>query len=100
MAGERLFAVVRTRGAAWDASRPLERQDDWKGRAAFMNGFADEGLVMLGGPLEGTPDVLLVVRARSRDEVAARLAADPWAHSDLLRVSRIAPWDVRLGAMP
>ena len=95
----RLFAVIRTRGAGWDASRPLEGQSDWSSHAAFMNGLAAERFVLLGGPLEGTDDVLLIIRASSADEISTRLAADPWSRSDLLRVARIAPWTLRLGAL-
>jgi uncharacterized protein YciI len=98
--GERLFAVIRTRGQSWDGSRPMEEQPEWKGHAAFMNALVEEGFVILGGPLDGTADVLLVVRARSADEVASRLAADPWSRTDLLRIDRIAPWTLRLGAIP
>jgi hypothetical protein len=94
-----LFAVIRTRGPAWQDSRPLEGQTDWDGHAVFMNALAREGLVVLGGPLDGTPDVLLIVRAPSADEIRARLAKDPWAISDLLRVSRITPWTLRLGSL-
>jgi len=99
MAGEQLFAVIRTRGAAWDGAQPLEGQRDWAGHAAFMNGLAKEGFVVLGGPLDGTPDVLLVIRAKSSDEILARLAGDPWTTMDLLRVSRITPWNLRLGSL-
>lgn len=99
MAGKQLFAVVRTRGAAWDRARPLDAQEDWTGHAAFMNGLVSDGFVVVGGPLEGTDDVLLVVRASSADEVAARLAADPWSSADLLRVRRVAPWTLRLGSL-
>src|SRR5438309_801920 len=59
---KRLFAVIRSRGPAWDPSRPLEGQPDWQGHAAFMNGLKAEGFVVLGGPLEGTPEVLLIDR--------------------------------------
>ena len=100
MVGEQLFAVVRTRGAGWDGSRSMEGQKDWQGHAVFMNALAKEGFVVLGGPLEGTPDTLLVIRAGSVDEIRARLAADPWTSMDLLRVSRIAPWTLRLGSIP
>lgn len=55
--------------------------------------------MILGGPLEGTSDVLLVVRATTPDEVRSRLAEDPWAGQDLLRVTRVAPWTLRLGAL-
>lgn len=99
MAAAQLFAVIRTRGAGWNPSRPLEGQSDWKGHASFMNALANEGFVVLGGPLEGTPDVLLVVRARASEEVLGRLAADPWTGMDLLRVTRITPWTLRLGSI-
>ena len=95
----RLFVVIRTRGPVWQESQPLEGQPDWAGHAAFMNGLAGEGFVVVGGPLEGTRDVVLIVRAESADEIRARLAADPWAITDQLRVTCVAPWTVRLGSL-
>jgi hypothetical protein len=95
-----LFAVIRTRGPAFQDDEPLERQAGWDAHAVFMNGLAREGFVVLGGPLEGTRDVLLIVRAATPDEVRARLAADPWSHQNLLRVASVAPWMLRLGALP
>ena len=94
-----LFAVIRTRGPAFEPSRPLEAQADWAAHAAFMNGLVRDGSVILGGPLEGTADVLLVMRAASADDARDRLAADPWTVQDLLRVSRISPWTLRLGSL-
>ena len=99
MAGEQLFAVIRTRGAGWNGSQPLQGQRDWAGHATFMNALAKEGFVALGGPLDGTPDVLLIIRAKSRDEILTRLGADPWTTMDLLRVTRITPWNLRLGSI-
>jgi uncharacterized protein YciI len=64
-----------------------------------MNSLAKEGFVILGGPLEGTSDVLLVVRAASPDEVRSRMAEDPWAGKDLLHITRVAPWTLRLGSL-
>ena len=64
-----------------------------------MNSLAKEGFVVLGGPLEGASDVLLVVRATTPDEVRSRLAEDPWAIKDLLRITRVAPWTLRLGSL-
>jgi len=96
---KQLFAVIRTRGAAWQASRALEDQEDWEAHASFMNALEEEGFIVLGGPLEGTEDVLLIVRANTTDEIIERFAADPWAGSDLLRVSRVTPWQLRLGSL-
>jgi hypothetical protein len=95
-----LFVVVRTRGPVWHDAQPLEGQPDWGPHASFMNALAKEGFVVLGGPLEGTRDVVLIVRATSADEVHARLAEDPWSRSDQLRVARVAPWTLRLGSLP
>ena len=95
-----LFAVIRTRGKAWQASLPLEAQWQWNTHAGFMDALVREGFVVPGGPLEGTDDVLLIVRASSFDEIVDRLQGDPWTSAGLLRVERIAPWRLRLGSLP
>ena len=97
-----LFVVIRTHGAAWQVSRRLEDQEleDWEAHASFMNSLQNTGFVVLGGPLEGTADALLVVRAKTEDEILTRLSHDIWTRKDLLRVSRIAPWTLRLGSLP
>ena len=46
-----LFAVTRERGGAWDVSRALREQDAWDEHAAFMDGLADSGFIVLGGPV-------------------------------------------------
>ena len=94
---KRLFAVTRSRGPAWDASRPLESQDSWSAHAAFMDALHDEGFALLVGPLEGTSEALLILRAGSEEEIHARLDQDPWTKSEQLRTTRVAPWQLRLG---
>ena len=93
----KIFAVTRKRGASWDASRALEAQEGWTTHAAFMNGLQSEGFVVLGGPLEGTNEVLLIIRAENETQIRARLAADPWSSNGLLDVASIVPWTIRLG---
>jgi len=95
-----LFAVIRTRGPAWQPSLPLESQPDWAAHAQFMDALAAEGFVALGGPLEGSPEVLLIFRAAGSEEIADRLEDDPWTASDMLRTTRISPWTLRLGVLP
>ncbi len=97
---KKLFAVIRGRGAAWQVSRSMEEQEDWKAHASFMNALEREGFVALGGPLEGSPDVLLIVRAKDPNEITERLSTDPWTTRDLLRLTRISPWNLRLGSLP
>lgn len=78
----------------------MERQAEWDAHAAFMEGLAAEGFLVLVGPLEGTRDVLLVVRAESAAEVETRLSTDPWVKNGLLVLNQVAPWQIRLGRLP
>jgi uncharacterized protein YciI len=96
---ELVFAVLRSRGPAWDDSKPLEGQADWAGHAVFMDGLFEQGFVALVGPLEGTRDALLILRASSTSEVVARLASDPWTNNGLLVTKQISPWQLRLGSL-
>ena len=93
----KLFAVVRRRGPAWQSGRPMEEQPDRRLHADFMNALAAEGFCRLAGPLEGSDEVLLAIRATDADALAARLADDPWSAQGLLETARIAPWDLRIG---
>jgi len=77
----------------------MEEQEDWKSHAAFMNALEAEGVVLLGGPLEGTPDVLLIIRANDAQQIRSRLASDPWTPKDILRITQIVPWTLRLGSL-
>jgi uncharacterized protein YciI len=96
----KVFAVIRTRGPAWQDSAPLEDQSAWGAHAQFMDDLAAAGIVILAGPLEGTRDVLVIMRGAGSDDVSKKLAADPWTDLDLLRTERIAPWTLRLGKLP
>lgn len=95
----RLFAVVVSRGPAWKGSLPIDDQPDFAAHAQFMDALVDEGFVALGGPLEGSPDVLLIVRGGDADEIRQRLTADPWHRDGRLVVKRISPWRIRLGSL-
>ena len=97
---QQLFAVLLVRGATYQHGQPLEKQDEWDAHARFMDALVDEGLVKLGGPLEGTNEVLLIFRAQSEDEIRQRLVTDPWHRMGLLQISRMMPWTLRLGKLP
>ena len=96
---DKIFAVIRSRGPRWNESQPLEGQEDWRPHADYMNALVADGFMLLGGPLAGTRDVLLIARAGSETEVEARLAADCWTVKDLLVTRQITPWDLRLGSL-
>ena len=93
-----LFAVLRRRTEAWDAARPMEEQRDWRAHADYMDRLYEDRFFALAGPLEGSREVLLIVRANDVAEIERRLARDPWSGS-LLETTRIASWTLRLGSL-
>ncbi len=95
-----IFAAIRAHGGGWDFSKPMEQQLLWNEHAAFMDALADQGFFVLVGPLEGTRDVLLIMRAASIDEISARLAEDPWTKNGFLTTIKLAPWTLRIGTLP
>ncbi len=93
----RYFVVIREPGHAWDASRSMREQDGWEPHAAFMDALAEEGFIVLGGPLGDGRRALHVVDAESKREIEGRLAEDPWS-KDLLAIASIEPWTILLEA--
>jgi hypothetical protein len=63
----------------------MDEQVDWKEHGQFMDRLVEEGFVVQGGPLQGTDDVLLIVRAGSGAEIHERFAEDIWTKTNLLR---------------
>jgi uncharacterized protein len=93
------YLVERAKGPAWDHSRGRREQAGWDEHAAFMDALAEEGFVVLGGPIgDGDGEnALLVVDADDEATIRARLAEDPWPE-DVLRTESIRPWSVLLRA--
>jgi uncharacterized protein YciI len=78
----------------------MEEQVDWPSHASFVEGLAEGGFLVLVGPLEGTRDALLVVRAAGPSEIESRPGADPWTANGLLVTKQVAPWQIRIGSLP
>jgi uncharacterized protein YciI len=93
------YLVRQARGPAWDHSRLRREQAGWEEHAASMDALAEEGVVLLGGPLgEGDgEDAVLVVKLESEAAIRARLAADPWMN-EVLTIRSVEPWSVWLRA--
>jgi uncharacterized protein YciI len=89
------FLVERAKGPAWDHSKLRREQAGWDAHAAFMDALAEEGFVVLGGPIgEGDGDnALMIVDAENEADIRARLAEDPW-QEDMLVTETVRPWSV------
>jgi hypothetical protein len=90
------FLVLRHQtGPDWDSSLPLDGQSGWVEHASYMDRLVEIGFILLGGPVDDGPRVLLVVEADSEDAVRATLARDPWTGSHL-QYGTIDRWTIRL----
>ena len=94
------FAVRLVHGPHWDPARPIRGQDAWDEHAAFMDGLARDGFIILGGPVGDGEQTLHAVEAADEIEIRARLAQDPWSSAGLLQIGTIEPWAFWLDSRP
>ena len=93
------YTVLRERGENWDARLPMRQQEQWEEHAAFMDALADDGFVILGGPLGGGEEkFLLIMAADSEQAITVRLSDDPWTAMRLLRTAAVEHWEILLSA--
>jgi uncharacterized protein YciI len=96
------FAVIRDAGPGWTDGKGAFEQPGMDDHAAFMNALADEGIVLLAGPLAGSEHgrirVLLIVVADNEADIHDRLATDPWARARRLVTASVEPWNLIVGA--
>jgi uncharacterized protein YciI len=91
------LVVVRRSGPEYDLSKPLEQQSGWEEHAAFMDCLAEDGFVVLGGPLADEERVAYAIQAESEEAIRSTLGRDPWSGSHLV-IETIDPWTIRLRA--
>lgn len=91
------FVIMRGHGPYWDDARTMREQDGWADHAGFMDDLADEGFVVMGGPIDQDDSrILLIVEAVEVHDVRARLEQDPWSQAGLLVLKSVEPWQVLL----
>jgi uncharacterized protein YciI len=94
------FAVIRQAGPGW-ATGGISKQPALSEHAAFMTALADQGFLLLAGPLAGTEEgrirVLLIIDAESEAEIHRRLADDPWVPTKQLLTVSTEPWKILVG---
>lgn len=61
-----------------------------------MDALVDEGFILLGGPLEGDRETLMIVDAPSEEAVRKRLAADNWSANGMLSTVSVERWTILL----
>ncbi len=95
--------MIREAGEGWDPGRTMREQNGWPEHVEFMNSVADEGLVVLAGPLgDGTPTyrAMLIFESDSEQAVYARIEDDPWTSLQVLVTISVDRWEVLVGELP
>ena len=94
-----MFAVTTAKGPNWDHAHGIREQQAWEEHAAFADGLVDQGIVILGGPINSDSDddvALLAVNAVDEQEVRSILGNDPWATMRILRIKEVRSWTLWL----
>jgi uncharacterized protein YciI len=96
------YVVISDQGPRMDRFPAHARTTGLGRHATYMNALADDGFVVLGGPIgDGTRHrARLIVRSSTEQDVGDRLARDPWAKLGLLAIESIEEWEVLLGNEP
>ena len=87
------------RGGPWDWTRDRRGQAGFEDHARFVDGLVDSGFIVLGGPLEGEREVLIIVNAPGGDAVRQRFADDPWVQSGMLTLTTVERWTILLDGL-
>jgi len=91
--------VHQTRSGPWDWTRDLRGQAGFDDHARFVDGLVDSGFIVLGGPLAGDREVLIIVSAPSEAAVRQRFADDPWIRSGMLTLTTVQRWTILLDGL-
>lgn len=93
------YAVRQRRGGPWDWTRDLRAQDGFADHARFVDDLVDSGSIVLGGPLQGDREVLIIVNAPSADVARELFDDDPWIRSGMLTLTTVERWTILLNGL-
>jgi uncharacterized protein YciI len=90
------FAVIQEYGKNWNHSLAIREQQHWDEHAQFMDALVDDGVLVLGGPLDGGEQVLLIINAPDEQAIADRFATEPWITMGLRVMTTVKRWEILL----
>jgi uncharacterized protein YciI len=93
------YAVRQRRSGPWNWARDLRGQVGFNDHARFVDDLVDSGFIVLGGPLQGEREVLIIVSAPDEDAVRQRFAEDPWVRSGMLTLTTVERWTILLDGL-
>jgi uncharacterized protein YciI len=93
-----LYLAAYAPGPDWEHGKSRRNQAGWEAHAEFMDALVEDGVVVLGGPLDAQR-AAVVAHQQDEARLRARLAQDPW-HDRILTIEQIARWSLWLPPRP
>jgi len=88
------FLAISSAGPNRDFSKDTREQPFWDEHAAFIDKLADDGSILMGGPLVDEGGSLLIFNAEDENEVREKLNNDPWAQNGILKLESVKRWEI------
>ncbi|HET9367642.1 MAG TPA: YciI family protein [Candidatus Udaeobacter sp.] len=88
------FLAISSAGPNRDFSKGTREQPFWDEHAAFIDKLADDGSILMGGPLVDEGGSLLIFNAEDENEVREKLNNDPWAQNGILKLESVKRWEI------
>jgi uncharacterized protein YciI len=88
------YLAISAAGPNRDLGKGAREQAYWDEHAAFIDGLVDAGFMVMGGPMVDEGGAMIIVRAKSEDNVRERLRADPWYVHGVLQLERVRRWEI------
>lgn len=90
------YLILRRYGPSWNYEVPRDRQAEWPAHAAFMDSLVEDGKILLGGPVNDGPLVLISAVSTTMNSILNKLALDPWENLGLIEDLEIKRWEILL----
>ena len=94
------YAVIVSRGPAFDPAKGSREQDGYEPHAAHWRQLEESGFVAMAGLMHDSMEVLFIIRADSEEEIREKISGDAWQKAGQARITRITPIEIRFNPPP
>ena len=102
--GPRAWHVQLELGPKFDTKVAMTSQAGFEEHATRVHGMADDGTLLLGGPIlesaesEKITGAVLILHAKDEKEIREKLGSDPFLAGGVMKIASVRPMMVGLGA--
>ncbi len=90
------YYLVRIQPNPNSSIEPSERQKLGKGHHQFIDSLVEDGVIVIGGPIEGKPGGMIIARGTNLDSVKETFDKDPMVTAGGLSIE-VNAWRIKHG---